>query len=363
MTRLKSIDALRGFDMFFITGGAALLLALDGVAHCGATQALASQMVHTPWDGFTFYDMIFPLFLFIAGISFPFSLTASLSKGLSQKRINLKILRRTLTLIALGWVFNGIFKLDFAHFRLYSVLGRIGLAWGCAAILYCYCSQKSRGWICLSILAFYALLTAFVHAPDFPGVSPLSKDGNIVGYIDRVLFPGRLLDGNFDPLGFVSTLPAIVTALLGMFAGDIVKNEKISGEKKSLQLVIGGFALIAAGLLLGLVIPINKPLWSSSYVLFAGGISATLFALFYYIIDVKGWSRWSFYFQVIGLNSITIYMLQKIVDLKKVTKFFFGGAASLVPEAWGSLILAVGYLCVCYAILYFLYKKNIFLKV
>ena len=363
MARLDSIDALRGFDMFFITGGAALLLAVNRVAPCGFTDALAAQMSHTAWDGFTFYDMIFPLFLFIAGISYPFSISSSRSKGFSQSKINLKTFRRVISLIALGWVFNGIFKLDFDHFRLYSVLGRIGIAWGCAALIYSYCDAQSRGWISFGILLGYALLTALVAAPDSAGAAALSKDGNIVGYIDRTLLPGRLLDGNFDPLGLVSTLPAIVTALFGMFAGDVVRRDEFSGQKKSLILCIAGIAGISLGLLLGLIVPINKPLWSSSYVLFAGGISAMLFALFYWIIDVLGYRKWAFYFKVIGLNSITIYMLQKIVDLKKVTRFFFGGLAGLVPDVWGGFILAVGYLSVCFVILYFLYRKKIFLKV
>lgn len=320
-------------------------------------------MVHTPWDGFTFYDMIFPLFLFIAGISFPFSLTSSREKGLPQRTINRRILRRVLALVLLGWIFNGIFKLDFAHFRLYSVLGRIGVAWGCAAFIYCYSGRKTRVWICFGILASYALLTTLVAAPDAAGAAALSKDGNIVGYIDRMLLPGRLLDGNFDPLGLVSTIPAVGTALLGMFAGELVLESPVSGSRKTLYLLAAGAALLGSGLLLGLAVPINKPLWSSSYVLFAGGISFLLFALFYYLIEVRGWRTWAFYFKVIGLNSITIYMFQKIVDLKKVTRFFFGGIAGLLPGDWGNLVLAVGYLLVCFAILLFLYRRRIFLKV
>ena len=303
MPRLESIDALRGFDMFFITGGAALFLALDRVAPCAFTDALAAQMTHTPWDGFTFYDMIFPLFLFIAGISYPFSFASSRLAGLGQRQINLKILRRVLALIALGWVFNGIFRLDIAHFRLYSVLGRIGIAWGCAAVLYCYCGRKTRIWICVAVLAAYAVLTALVAAPDAAGASPLSKDGNIVGFVDRTLLPGRLLEGNFDPLGLVSTLPAVVTAMLGMFCGEVVRSNRFNGMRKALVLAGGGAALVCAGLLLDKVIPINKPLWSSSYVLFAGGLSALLFAVFYWIIDVLGYRRWAFCFRVIGLNS------------------------------------------------------------
>lgn len=362
-SRLDSIDALRGFDMFFITGGAALLTSLSRVFPCGFSSFVAAQMSHTVWDGFTFYDMIFPLFLFIAGISFPFSLAGSRGKGLSQGRINLKILRRVVTLIALGWVYNGIFKLELSTFRLYSVLGRIGLAWGIAALIYSYTGRSARCWICVGILTVYALLCCLVQAPDAAGAPALSKDGNIVGYVDRMLLPGRLLDGNFDPLGLVSTLPAIVTALLGTFAGDIVRSQKASGLRKTGTLFLGAAILICAGLILDFVVPINKPLWSSSYVLFAGGLSALLFSLFYYLIDVAGLKSWAFYFKVIGLNSITIYMLQKIVDLKKVTRFFFGGLAGLAPDGWSAVVLAVGYLLVCFGILYFLYRKKIFLKV
>lgn len=195
------------------------------------------------------------------------------------------------------------------------------------------------------------------------GASPLSKEGNIVGYVDRILLPGRLLDGNFDPLGLVSTLPAIVTALLGMFTGDYVLRNDAGGNRKAFVLLLAGIAGVASGKLLGLIIPINKPLWSSSYVLFAGGLSTLLFALFYFLIEVQGWKGWAYYFKVIGMNSITIYMLQKIVDLKKVARFFFGGVSGLVDEPWGGLILACGYLSVCFAILLFLYRRRIFLKV
>ena len=349
--------------MFFITGGAALLLAVNRVAPCGFTDALAAQMSHTAWDGFTFYDMIFPLFLFVAGISFPFSLASSRKKGIADRSINWKILRRVAALVLLGWVFNGFFKLDFEHFRLYSVLGRIGLAWGCAAFIHSYCTTRARVWISACILVGYALLTGLVSAPDAMGASPLSKEGNIVGYVDRILLPGRLLDGNFDPLGLVSTLPAIVTALLGMFTGDYVLRNNAGGNRKAFVLLLAGIAGVASGKLLGLIIPINKPLWSSSYVLFAGGLSTLLFALFYFLIEVQGWKGWAYYFKVIGMNSITIYMLQKIVDLKKVARFFFGGVSGLADEPWSGLILACGYLSVCFAILLFLYRRRIFLKV
>ena len=317
-TRLDSIDALRGFDMFFITGGAALIHALYKA--CPASPllgALDAQMHHMPWNGFTCYDMIFPLFLFLAGVSFPFSLAKSRERGVSERRIVVQIVRRAVTLFLLGLVFNGFFRFDFASMRWVSVLGRIGLAWGIAALCYRRCRWQTIAALSVGVLAVYGCATALLIAPDAPaGAAPLSVEGNIVGYVDRMLLPGRLLDGRFDPLGLLSTLPAVVTAWLGMFVGTWIRNMQVAPLRRLLGLVAGGAALTLVGLLLDPVLPINKPLWSSSYVCFAGGISALLFALFYGVIDLLGWRRWAFYFRMIGLNSITIYLVQKFVDMK-----------------------------------------------
>lgn len=363
-TRLDSIDALRGFDMFFITGGAGLIHALHKACPNAFSAVLDAHMTHMAWDGFAFYDMIFPLFLFIAGVSFPFSLAASRRRGFSERRIVGNILRRCAMLVLLGLVFNGLFRLDFETMRYASVLSRIGIAWAIAALVYRSTSARTRLCTILGILVGYGILLATVAAPDAPaGASPLSMEGNIVGFVDRHWLPGQLLDGRFDPLGLLSTLPAIATALLGMFAGDAVRSSHFSECRRVSILSGAGLALIFIGLLLDPVLPINKPLWSSSYVCFTGGLSMLLFAAFYWIIDVRGWRRWSFYFRIIGLNSITIYMLQKIVDLKGVARFFFGGASELVPTAWSGVVLATGYLLIVYVILRFLYKRNIFLKV
>ncbi|MDY3979603.1 MAG: DUF5009 domain-containing protein [Tidjanibacter sp.] len=362
--RLDSIDALRGFDMFFITGGAALIRSLAKVWPTEFMQGAAGQMTHMAWNGFAFYDMIFPLFLFITGISFPFSCRKNRANNLTDGHIVGKIVVRTLKLIALGLVFNGFLRLDFGTMRYVSVLGRIGIAWGIAAIIYVNSSRRAIKWYVTAILVVYGLLNLFMVAPDAPtGTSPLSIEGSIVGYIDRMWLPGRLLDGNFDPMGILSTLPAVATALLGMVAGEVVGDERRSPQKRAVSLVIGGVGLTVVGLLIGLIIPINKPLWSSSYVCFTAGLSALMFALFYWLIDIKGYKRWSLYFRVIGLNSITIYMVQKVVDIGKTRDFLFGGIAGLFTAQWANVVLAVGYLAVCYMFLKFLYRKKIFLKV
>lgn len=365
-TRLWSLDALRGFDMLFIMGFSGLVIALCALSDSPFAGWLAAQMRHVEWNGLAHHDTIFPLFLFIAGVSFPFSLAAQRAKGLSERHIHLKILRRALLLIALGVVYNGFFKLDFENLRIASVLGRIGVAWALATLLYIHCGVRTRGVVAVVILLGYWALSALVVAPDAPqGVEALSREGSLVGYIDRVLLPGRLIYDNFDPEGLLSTLPAVVTAMLGNFAGEFVRQPetRISGNRKALYMAVAGVVMCLVAWGWSVVLPINKMLWSSSFVVAVGGYSLLMFALFYYIIDVRGWRRWTLFFRVIGLNSITIYLAQRFIDFRKIANFFLGGVANLCSAEVGAVILAAGYVAACWLMLYFLYKKDTFLKV
>lgn len=207
--------------MLFIMGFASLVVAVCGLWPNAVTDSIASQMGHASWDGFTHHDTIFPLFLFIAGVSFPFSLSKQRSLGLSTGTIYAKIVRRALTLVLLGVVYNGLFRLDFENLRIASVLGRIGLAWGIAAVLYLNFGVKARIAIAAAILVGYGLLSALVAAPDVAGAGPLTREGCLAGYVDRLLLPGKLYGKTFDPEGLLSTVPAVVTAMLGMFTGGI----------------------------------------------------------------------------------------------------------------------------------------------
>ena len=329
--RLLSLDALRGFDMLFIMGFAGLVTALCKLCPGEFSDWMTAQMGHADWNGFFHHDTIFPLFLFIAGISFPFSLAKQREKGMSERSIYLKVIRRGLTLVALGFVYSGLFKLDFATLRLPSVLGRIGLAWMFAALLFVNFNVRTRAVIAAAILLGYGLLLQFVAAPDGGGAGPLTLEGNIVGYVDRIVMPSHLLGGRgFDPEGLLSTLPAIVTAMLGMFTGEFVRRseERTSGSRKTLWMAAGAVALLALALCLDPLQPINKKLWTPAFVFAAGAYSLGMFALFYYIIDVCQWRRWSYFFKVIGVNSITIYMVQRIVRVSYTSEFFFGGLAS-----------------------------------
>lgn len=363
--RLQSLDALRGFDMFFIMGGGSLLVALATLFPVPFFEAIAAQTSHVEWNGIHTEDMIFPLFLFIAGISFPFSLVKQREHGMSDAAIYRKIIRRGLTLVLLGFIYNGLLNFDFENQRYASVLGRIGLAWMFAALIFVNTRTITRIWITSAILIGYWLLLAFVPAPDANGAGVFTMEGCLVGYVDRILLPGKLYLKIHDPEGILAVLPAIGTALLGMFSGEFIKMQKkgFTETKKVVWLLAGGAVLIAIGLLWNLFFPINKNLWTSSFVCLVGGISMILFALFYYIIDIKGYRRWTLFFTVIGMNSITIYLAQHFINFTYTSKAIFSGLAGLMPENAQPLVFAIGYIAVCWGFLYFLYRKRVFLKV
>lgn len=361
-----SLDALRGFDMFFIMGLSGLITAICALFPGETSEAIALHMDHVEWNGLSHHDTIFPLFLFLAGVSCPFSLSKQRAMGMSKKDIYLKILRRMGMLILFGLIYNGLFKFNFENFRCASVLARIGIAWAAAAILYVCCTRRTRILISVAILVIYGMICKFVAAPDIPGGDPLSIEANIVGYIDRLFLPGRLYYGNhFDPEGLFSALPAIVTAMLGIFTGELIRipNEKISGQKKTLWMLGAAVVLALVAWIFNDALPINKKLWSSTFVCAVGAYSLIMMALFYYLVDVRGWRKWTFIFRIVGMNSITIYMAQRIVDFSGISKFFFGGLAGLCPEDWGHVILSAGFIVVCWYFLYFLYRQKIFLKI
>ena len=365
LNRLQSLDALRGFDMFWIIGWGGMWHALAKLTDWQVFNWWSVQMQHVDWHGFAFYDLVFPLFLFIAGISFPFSLAKSYQNGVSTKQLYVRIFKRALLLVLLGMVFNGLLKFDFSTMRYASVLGRIGLAWMFAALIFINAKRTARIVWCVSLLIFYWLLLTFVPAFDYPGAELFSKEGNFASYIDRMFLPGRMYDPLYDPLGLLGTIPAISNALLGMFAGEWVMSQKegLTGMKKTVYLFVAGVILIGIALLWNQFFPINKKLWTSSFVCLTAGTGSLLFGLFYLLIDVLEYRRWSFFFTVIGVNSITIYMAQSIINFSFTSKFLFGGLFGLFPELWADFLNALALVALCWLFLYFLYKQKIFLKV
>ena len=364
--RLLSLDTLRGFDMFFIMGGSSLLVALVTLCPTPFFQTIAEQMEHVEWHGLSHHDTIFPLFLFIAGISFPFSLEKQRLSGKGERAIYKKLIQRGITLVILGCIYNGFLNhLDFANLRYASVLARIGLGWMFAALIFMSTKRMIRICITVVILIGYWILMAFIPVPDVSGAGPFTLEGNWVGYVDRLLLPGKLHQGFFDPEGLLSTVPAIATAMLGMLTGELVKSEKegLTDQKKVLYMVVAGLLLLVIGLVWNLVFPINKKLWTSSFVCVVGSYSVLMFALFYYVVDVLNFRKWTLFFSVIGTNSITIYMAQKFINFSYTSKALFGGVVDLMPESVQPMFSSIGYIAVCWGFLYFLYRQRIFLKV
>ena len=364
--RLASLDALRGFDMFWIVGGEGLIFALAGFSGWPVFTWAESQMRHVAWEGFVFYDMIFPLFLFIAGISLPFSIAKRKKSGESSKTIYWHLVRRLLLLLLLGAIYNGLLYFDFTHQRYASVLGRIGLAWYFAALIVMNSSLRGQIiWFGGILLSYWAAMK-LIPIPGF-GAGVLTPEGNLCAFIDQKFLPGSFCCYRFgDNEGILATLPAISTALMGALTGHLlmIENRKLSGLKKALILFGAGLAFLILGRSWGFVFPIIKNLWTSSYVLYAGGWSLLLLSVFYLLIDVWNIRAWSFPFAVIGLNSITIYMLfGRIIDFQKMEKFFFSGVTRLFPPSFQPVVSAVGLIICVWVLLFVLFRKKIFLKV
>ena len=363
--RLVSLDALRGFDMLFIMGGERIVTALAELTGAGCLTWAATQMDHVEWNGFHFYDMIFPLFLFIAGVSMPFSLARRQAKGEPRKKIYRHMFQRMIILVAFGIIYNGFLRFDWGNIRYASVLGRIGLGWFFAALI--VFNAKPRWWPIWfgGILLFYWGIMMLVPVPGY-GAGVLTREGSLAGYVDRLLLPGRLFLGNHDPEGILSTIPAVSTALLGAITGNFLRmpDTLVPKLKKAMWMGIAGLVSLGIGWSWGTVFPVNKNLWTSSFVMFAGGWSLLLLTVFYLIIEVWNLRRWSVIFTVIGMNSITIYMLQAgIINFRSTRDFFFSGLIHSFPENWQPLVSALGYTAVCWVLLYILYRKKIFLKV
>lgn len=372
--RLISLDALRGFDMFWIIGGEHIIHALAELTGWPVLNWISAQMHHTVWNGCTFYDMIFPLFLFISGVSMPFSfgkkLIAANVKSTFElpsevkRKVYLDMLRRTAILIFLGLIVNGLFKFNgYENTRFASVLGRIGIAWFFAGLIYLNCNLKKQIiWFCLILIGYWLAMT-LIPVPGF-GAGNLTMEGSLESYIDRLLLPGRLHSKVHDPEGILSTIPAIATGLLGIFTGTFIKEKRFNPLKSVYFLLLASALFILLGLTWDSVFPINKRLWSSSFVLFVGGYSIAFFALFYLVIDVLGWKKWTFPFLLIGMNSIVIYMaVEGVVNFGFTADFIFGGLINLTAEPFHFLLKSISIILVELAFLYFLYRNKLFLKV
>jgi predicted acyltransferase len=360
--RLVSLDALRGFDMFWIIGADGLLEGIRNLGDNSIFKGVAYELDHAEWAGFHFEDLIFPMFVFMSGVSLNFSLTRILEKeGLSAAVW--RLVRRGLLLVLLGIFYYGGFNGTFDHIRLLGVLQRIGLAYMFAGLIFCFFRQKAQiAWWAGILVGYWALLS-FVPVPGGTA-GDFHEGANLTNWIDKHFLPLRKWDGDHDPEGLLSTLPAIASCLLGVFAGQFLRTAKRTDWQKVGTLALAGVLLAAAGWAWSLQFPVIKKLWTSSFVLVAGGYSCLFLAAFYAIIEIWQWRRWAQPFIWIGMNSITIYMIHCLVDVEKIAQRFVGG--ELNTELFGrcgTLMVAIVSLGISFLICRFLFKRGIFLRV
>lgn len=363
--RLVSLDALRGFDMFWIISGEGLIHEWAKASGNPTANWMSSQLHHSEWNGFTFYDLIFPLFIFIAGISMPYSIGRQLENPENTPFNILKSLfKRAIILIILGTIVNGLFKWQgYENTRIASVLGRIALSCFFAGLIFLYTNLRTQIILFFSILLGYFLMMKYIPVPDF-GAGVLTKEGNLAAYLDRLFLPGKLHRKVYDPEGLLSTLPAICNALLGVFTGHFLRSSAFSKFKKVASMAAAGVLLIVLAWLWHPFFPINKILWTSSFVLCSGGFSLLFMAFFYLVIDVLEIKFWIAPFVWIGMNSITIYMAAHgLIDFEATAIYLFGGLINKIEASWQAVALAGGIVIVQLGFLYFLYRQKWFLKV
>lgn len=362
--RILSIDTLRGFDMLMISGAGSFITLLHGKTGWNWVDALALQFEHPAWNGFTFYDFIFPLFLFLAGMSLPFSVSKSLERGQTNTQIYWKAFWRMMILIALGILDKNAPTpyFDWSQIRFVGVLQRIGFAGFVVALLYLNFNTRSRILWFGGLLLFYYGAMFLIPVPGY-GSGDLSFEGNLHGWIDRHLLPGRLLQKTYDENGLFTQIPALCLTILGTLASDILRTETISDRVKLRYLILSGMFSVGAGLLWSLHFPINKHLWSSSFIMLTGGMALLTFALFYWLIDILNYRKWTFFFVVIGMNSLTIYLAYRFIDFGYTSRLLFEGFYKGAPETWHPVFQSLGALIIVWAFLYFLYKRKIFIKI
>jgi predicted acyltransferase len=366
--------------MFWIIGadGAAKALAEmlsgKGMIPSTAGNIIDGQFEHAEWEGLRFYDLIFPLFIFVTGVAIVFSLIRLIEQE-GKSTAYWRVLRRSLLLFALGLVYGGVTESwpnsgvneSWPDIRLLSVLNRIALCYLFTSLLFLNLRLPGLIVAFVAILVGYWALMTFVPVSGI-GVGSYAKDANLANWIDAQYLPGRKWNGAWDPEGLLSTLPAIGTCLLGVFAGLLLKEPSLQPHQKTLWLIGAGTSMIALGVLWGLQFPIVKNIWTSSYVLVCGGLSALLLGVFHQVIDAWERRSWATIFIWIGASAITLYFINGIVGFQPLATQLVGGDVGsfvdshLTLGAGSFLAHAVG-LLLAVALAGFLYQRKMFLRV
>ena len=358
--RVRSIDALRGFDMIWIIGFGGVVQKVASMSSHPTMAAIGRQMRHVKWEGFHFEDLIFPLFLFIMGLVLPYSLLRRMERGATRRQMYLHIISRTAILFLMGLIKNGLLELNFEDFRYTGVLQRIAICYFFAALLVIHFRVRGLLIFTASVLLLYWAALMLIPVPGH-GAGQLTMEGSLSSYIDQLLLPGYLYYEFGDNEGILSTFPATCTVIIGVLTGFWLRTKR-NAHLKALFIALAGGVLLGTGYYWGEIFPIIKKIWTSSFVLYAAGWSMLLLAVFYWIIDACGFWRWSIFFIVVGMNAITIYFLQGIINFVSITDFFVGGVSKLLGE-YQLLFITSCIFALKWLFLYFLYRHKIFLKV
>ena len=373
--RLTSLDVFRGIT---ITG--MILVNMAGVA-----DHVYPPLLHADWNGCTPTDLVFPFFLFIIGVAIAFSFSKykenKLTLGLGHTVPLGRILRRSAILFALGLLLNGFWNYNWSTIRIMGVLQRISLAYLLATLVILKLPRKGQWAIALLLLLGYWLAMSFIPVPGY-GVGNLSRDGNLGAYLDRLiigtahLYKGDNFNSMGDPEGLFSTLPAVVSVLLGYFTGDWLRKQPVN-SRTSMDLVLVGLSGLVIGEVWGFWFPINKKLWTSSYVVFTAGWALLLLAACYELIEVRGLRRWGKPFEIMGLNAIFAFVAS-VLMIKTLVKTHIGtGEKAPTTYTWiyehvfvpwagamnGSLFFAMVTVLFWWVVLYGMYRQRWFVKI
>jgi predicted acyltransferase len=358
------VDALRGLTV------AAMVL----VNNPGTWRAIYPPLRHANWHGWTPTDVIFPFFVYIVGVAIPLALGPRLERG-ERSAVLRKVIRRSIVIFGLGLILNGFPWYDWATIRIPGVLQRIAACYLVAAVIYLFTSTRAQAVITAVLLVGYWLVMALVPVPGY-GAGDLSPAGNLAAYIDRAVLGPHIWQYAkvYDPEGILSTVPAIATALLGVLTGTGLRGGR-STDVVAGRLTIAGIAGIVAGELWGFWFPINKSLWTSSYVVLTAGLALIALALCYWLVEVRAYRRWAIPFAVLGVNALVLFFLSTLVArLLSIIRVGAEGAslqtvlfdrvfAPLASPVNASLAFALTYVIVWWATMWMLYRWNIRLRV
>ena len=361
--RLLSLDVFRGLTIAF-------MILVNCPGDWGNTYGL---LLHAEWHGCTPTDLVFPFFLFIVGIAIAYSLERRKAAGANRKKLYRKILSRTLWIIGIGLFLNGAFKFNLETWRIPGVLTRIGLVYGICALIYMVTNTRQQFWIAIGCLLGYWGLMTLLPVPG-QGYASLEMGKDLGAWLDRTLMGGHLWSQakTWDPEGLLSTLPAVGTCIAGILAGTWIRKKMESFEKWAAVFAIG-VVLVVVGLLWGEVFPINKKIWTSSYVLYHSGWALLTLGTIWWLVDVKGYSGWTKPFVWFGMNPLFIYILHSIIakimfavkigDISLYTWIYQNVFATWLSPHNASLSFALMHVSVNLLVAWILYKKKIFIKV